>query len=214
MALVVLRATVLGLAVLSASIYQDELLLLIWCRLVHTAPMEKPPTPEKVRFTITTTPDVHAVFTRLSKATSTSLSAAVGEWLADTLDAATQVTLMVERAREAPRLMSQQINAFALGLADETGELMRSIAASERSKGGGGRVAASDASQAPQAASGRLFPEVEVKAALAKLVPRQPHAQRAAGEGSAASGTEGSPPSSNTGGKVPKRAKVRGGATS
>lgn len=88
-----------------------------------------PSSPDNVRLTITVTPEVHAAFKRLAEASGMSISRAMGDWLGDTLEAAETMTTMVEKARAAPRLALQEIQAYALGLSDETGELIRRVRA-------------------------------------------------------------------------------------
>lgn len=56
-----------------------------------------------------------------------SMSKAMGEWLTDTLDAAQFMAEKVEQARAAPKLVMQEMHAYALGLADETGDLLERI---------------------------------------------------------------------------------------
>lgn len=114
---------------------------------------ERAPSAERIRLTISVTPEVHQAFTKLSKATGMSLSSAMGEWLSDTLEAAEFMAEKVAQARAAPRIVMQEMHAYALGLADETGEVLARV--------------------------------------------------RARGEPAGKRSAAGSPPSSNTGGKVP-----------
>ena len=107
--------------------------------------MVSPPTPQ-VRLTISVTPEVHAVFTRLSKASGRSISRAMAEWLDDTLDAAEYMTQKVEEARTAPRKVAQQLHAYALGAAEMTGQFLEEV----REKG--------RADRAERATSGRPGP--------------------------------------------------------
>jgi hypothetical protein len=44
----------------------------------------------------------------------------MGEWLGDTLDAVQFTASKVEEARAQPRLVMQEMHAYAMGLADET----------------------------------------------------------------------------------------------
>ena len=99
-------------------------------------PSTPTPTTDRVRLTISVTPEVHATFQRLSAASSMSISRAMGEWLADTLEAAEFMASTMEKARAAPKLVTRELHAYALGLADETGDLMRKIGASGRVTGG------------------------------------------------------------------------------
>lgn len=57
-----------------------------------------------------------------------STGRAMGEWLGDTVEAAEYMASTMERARAAPKVVMREIHAYALGLADETGELMRTLA--------------------------------------------------------------------------------------
>ncbi len=84
-------------------------------------------TPDSIRLTITVTPEVHATFQRFAKASGMSLGRAMGEWLGDTLEGAELLASQLERARAAPKAAIREMHAFALGLTDETGALMKSI---------------------------------------------------------------------------------------
>jgi hypothetical protein len=82
---------------------------------------------KSIRLTIPVTPEVHQAFTRISKASGMPVGRAMGEWLGDTLDAAQYLAETLEKARGAPRLVAQQLHAYAHGLADETGALLDKI---------------------------------------------------------------------------------------
>ena len=100
-----------------------------WCILVHNALMQSPPTLEtkEVRLTIPVSAEVHEAFTRIAKATKMPVGRAMGEWLGDTLEAAQLMAEKLEQARAAPRLVMQEMHAYALGLADETGALLDKV---------------------------------------------------------------------------------------
>jgi hypothetical protein len=102
--------------------------------------MTLPTTPdtETVRVTITITTEVHETFKRFAKAAGMSLSRAMGEWLADTVEAAEFTAQKMEQARAAPKIVMREMHAYAQGLADETGTLMETI----RRKGSEARAAA------------------------------------------------------------------------
>lgn len=93
--------------------------------------MASPPTPaapaERVRLTISVTPEVHAAFSRLAEASGMSLGRAMGEWLEDTLDAVLYTADLVEKARSAPKLVMREIHAYAQGMADETGAILAKV---------------------------------------------------------------------------------------
>lgn len=84
-------------------------------------------TTEPVRLTITVTPEVHAAFRRLADASGMSMGKAMGEWLGDTLEAVEFMAEKMEQARAAPRLVMQEMHAYALGLADETKQVLEQV---------------------------------------------------------------------------------------
>ena len=97
--------------------------------MVHNALMQSPPTLEtkEVRLTIPVSAEVHESFTRIAKATKMPVGRAMGEWLGDTIEAAQLMAEKLEQARAAPRLVMQEMHAYALGLADETGALLDKV---------------------------------------------------------------------------------------
>lgn len=80
-----------------------------------------------IRLTISVTPEVHAAFERLSAASGMSMSRCMGDWLGDTLDAVQYTATLMEKARQAPKLVMREVHAYALGLADETGAVLQAI---------------------------------------------------------------------------------------
>lgn len=125
-----------------------------------------PTRPKSIRLTIPVSPDVHAAFQRIGKAASISTGRAMGEWLGDTLDAAEYLAEMLEKARAAPKIVAQELHAYAMGITDETGGLL------QRMREGGKGSASVHAQRAPARSPDPL-----------------------------------TPPSSNTGGKVPSKGK-------
>jgi hypothetical protein len=77
--------------------------------------------------TVAVTPEVHATFKRLSKAGSMSVSRTMGDWLGDTIEAAEFMAQKMEQARAAPKIVMREMHAYAMGLADETGEMIDRI---------------------------------------------------------------------------------------
>ena len=63
---------------------------------------------------------------------------AMGEWLGDTIEAAQLMAEKLEQARAAPRLVMQEMHAYALGLADETGALLDKVRKGAEGAGGAG----------------------------------------------------------------------------
>ena len=142
--------------------------LLDCSNVMHTAVhRSKPFTPtmsDRIRLTITVTPEVRDVFSRMAEAGGMSLGKCMGEWLGDTIDGAQFVAQKMEDARKAPRVVMREMQAFSRGLLHEVDVV------------------------SAQVRSGQPVPDAK----------RQP---RSGGSGALR------PPSSNTGGKVP-----RGGA--
>lgn len=87
------------------------------------SPPTKPP-----RVSVPVSGEVLDVFQRLAKAGNMSTGKAMAEWLSDTVEAAEFMAAKMEQARAAPKVVMREMHAYALGLADETGELMRTIA--------------------------------------------------------------------------------------
>lgn len=102
---------------------------------MHRMSTPQSPKPQKpIRLTISVTPEVHAAFERLSSASGQSMSKCMGEWLSDTLDAVEYTANLVEKARAAPKMVMREVHAYALGLADETGQLLAKVTARGASK--------------------------------------------------------------------------------
>ena len=130
--------------------------------------------PKPARVSVPVSGEVLEASQRLARAGNMSTGKAMAQWLEDTIDAAQFMAQTLEKARQAPRLVARELHAYALGLGDETGQLLdniRSMSAAQRA---------------------------EMAADTGGL-------QRGGSAGSS------SPPSCNTGGKVPsKQAKRRG----
>lgn len=103
-----------------------------------------PPTSSLVRVTVPVSPEVLGIFQRLAKAGSMSTGRAMGEWLADTVEAAELMASTMERARAAPKIVTAEIHAMLLGMTDQTKELMDKFA-----KMKGARLAESGKRSAP-----------------------------------------------------------------
>jgi len=98
--------------------------------------------PPCVRVTVPVTPEVFEVFKRLAKVSRVATGRAMGDWLGDTIDAALFMADTMEKARAAPRVVAQELHAYALGLGDETGELLQQIRAAGAARGRAGHAPA------------------------------------------------------------------------
>lgn len=94
----------------------------------HMSKTIPPPSPSSVRVTVPVSSDVLAAFQRLAKAGNMSTGKAMGEWLGDTLEGVQFMASKMEQARAAPKVVMRELHAYALGMADETGALMRQMA--------------------------------------------------------------------------------------
>lgn len=102
---------------------------------------------ERIRTTISITPEVHEIFKRMADAGNMSVSRAMGEWLADTSDAAQLIVSKMEEAKRAPLAVMRELQAVVAGLSDtvdSTIEEIRTVRDNAKPLGGlaGGRKAA------------------------------------------------------------------------
>jgi hypothetical protein len=82
------------------------------------SPPSKPP-----RVSVPISGDTLEVFERLAKVSNQSTGRAIAEWLSDTVEAAEIMASTMERARAAPKLVTAELHAMALGFAEQTKEL-------------------------------------------------------------------------------------------
>lgn len=90
-------------------------------------PPTRPP-----RVSVPVSSEVLDTFERLAAAGNMSTGKAIASWLEDTLDAAEYLASKMVQARAAPKLVSAELHAYALGMADETNQLMRDLQAKGR----------------------------------------------------------------------------------
>lgn len=86
---------------------------------------------KSVRVTVPVSQHVLESFQRLAAVQGISVGKAMGDWLSDTVDAVHSLTSVLEKARTAPRLAALELNAYALGIADMTAELIDTVRAKE-----------------------------------------------------------------------------------
>lgn len=119
---------------------------------------ETPHTSRQVRTTISVDAEVLEVFQRLSAVTGMSQSKAIGEWLADTVDAAATMADLMEKARQQPKMVAMELRGYALGLSDLTADLVNQV----KAKGAAGSASRRSAARtaAPFAGAGDKSPPV------------------------------------------------------
>lgn len=86
--------------------------------------MTKPPSPERIRLTITVTPEVHAAFKRMAEVSGMSIGRAMGDWLGDTLEGVEMITGQLAKARQAPRQVVAEMRQLSLGAVDMADEIL------------------------------------------------------------------------------------------
>lgn len=112
------------------------------------SPPTKPP-----RVSVPVTAEVLAVFERLAKASNMSTGRAMAEWLFDTVEAAELMASTVERARAAPKIVTAELHAMMLGMADQTKALADKYSKFKGAMGGEPDSAAGKRSAAASAGS-------------------------------------------------------------
>ena len=119
---------------------------------------------ERVRLTISVTPDVHAAYARLAKASGSSIGREMGEWLASTLDAVQFTASKIEQAREAPEVVMRDLNAYAAGLQGDLAGLLAAMGGGHSVPGSTALVVAPGGSCPPSSNTGGKVPRVNPKA--------------------------------------------------
>ena len=144
--------------------------------------------------TVPVAPDVLEAFQRLASVSGMSTGKAMGEWLSDTMEGVRMMTDLLEKAKQAPKLAARELHAYAQGLTGITSDLIEEIKISSK------------AAKAGEAASRR-----EEGPAPAGGASRRKAADMSLGEvldaAKARSRKRSTPPVSNTGGKVLKKAQ-------
>jgi hypothetical protein len=121
--------------------------------MLHMTKTLSPPT-KPPRVSVPVSAEVLAIFERLAKAGNMSTGRAMAEWLSDTVEAAELMASTLERARAAPKIVTAELHAMILGMADQTKELADKYAKFKGSlaggpDGGGGKRSATAAAGPP-----------------------------------------------------------------
>jgi hypothetical protein len=106
----------------------------------HMSKTLSPPSKPS-RVSVPVSAEVLEAFQRLAKAGNMSTGKAMAEWLGDTLDAAKFMAEKMEQARAAPRLVAQELHAYAMGMVDETGSVLAKMREEGRKSRGPASVA-------------------------------------------------------------------------
>lgn len=79
---------------------------------------------ERVRTTISLTPEALEIFKRMAVAGNMSVSRCMGDWLTDTSDAAEMIASKMEDARRAPLRVMRELRAMVTGMGSEVDTIM------------------------------------------------------------------------------------------
>lgn len=96
---------------------------------------------ERIRTTISLTPEALAIFKRMADAGNMSVSRCMGDWLEDTSDAAQMVMLKMEEAKREPLRVMKEMRALVAGLGDSLDEADEDVRKALREGRAGGAAA-------------------------------------------------------------------------
>lgn len=130
-----------------------------------------------VRVTVPVPQHVLDAFRELAAIQGVSVGRAMGEWMTDTLDGVQAMAQLLQKAKRAPHLAVRELSGYAMGLSELTSELVEEMRIKSRQAG-----AAAPGGRASASADSQ-----------AQRDPARTVLKR------------GTPPYSNTGGKVPRK---------
>ena len=91
---------------------------------------------ERIRTTISLTPEAYEVFKRMAEAANMSVSRAMGDWLTDTADAAMMITAKMEEAKSAPVRVMRELQAMVAGMKTEVEDITEVVRERRRQERG------------------------------------------------------------------------------
>lgn len=116
-------------------------------------------TPARIRLTISVTPEVIEVFTRMAEASGTSLGRTMGDWLGDTIEGAQFVAQKMVEAKSQPAILMREMQAMARGLSNEVDSVMEHV----RRTGRGALATPPAAARPPSSNTGGKVPRAGAK---------------------------------------------------
>lgn len=113
---------------------------------------------ERIRLTISVTPEVHEVFSRMAEAGGMSLGKCMGEWLTDTIEGAQFVAQKMQEARKAPKVVMREMQAFARGFVSEVDTVAAGLRSGQPRTGGSKAAAGQSRPSPPSSNTGGKVP--------------------------------------------------------
>jgi hypothetical protein len=124
--------------------------------------------PARIRTTISVTPEALAVFKRMGEAANTSTSKIMGDWLADTADAAEMIVLKMEEAKKAPLKVMRELQAMVAVMSGGLDEQMVQVRQLTGKAVRGAAPARSAAGSTPSSNTGVKVPPLPLPARRTK----------------------------------------------
>ena len=110
------------------------------------------------RISIAVTPEVHAIFKRMSDAAGLSMARTIGEWLSDTADGAQFVAGKMEEAKASPGRVMREMQAMLHGAQGEVAVVLEGIRSGARGIPPRSESARGGPAAAPSSNTGRKYP--------------------------------------------------------
>jgi hypothetical protein len=117
-------------------------------------------TTERIRTTISLTPEALAVFKRMADAANLSVSRCMGDWLVDTCEAAEMLTTKMEEAKRAPLRVMREMRAMVAGMDSMVDEIEDEVRGHRSERRASGARAGGPAPKPPSSNTGVLVPPV------------------------------------------------------
>lgn len=103
------------------------------------------------------------MFKRMAEAGNLSTSRCMGDWLADTMEAAEMLTLRMEEAKREPMRVIKELRAMVAGMALTVDDVESEVRASRRMLGAQRRAAGAMPGPPPSSNTGVLVPSLPPK---------------------------------------------------
>jgi hypothetical protein len=127
---------------------------------------------DRIRTTISLSPEAYEVFKRMADAGNLSVSRCMGDWLADTKDAAAMITLKMEDAKKAPMLVVKEMRAMVAGMVLTAGDADAQARETRRMQGAQQRAAGASPAPPPSSNTGVLVPPLTAKGSVLRRSPK------------------------------------------